>query len=1102
MSDRSGEAARRRSTEEVVSSQSALEGERKHITVLFADVKGSLELLAERDPDEARLVIDGVVAAMIEAVRAYEGLVNQVMGDGIMALFGAPLAREDHAVCGCFAALRMQRLIGDLARDFRQRHGVPVLVRIGLNSGEVVVRSISSDLGLDYSAIGLTTHLAARMEQLAAPGSINVTERTRRLAEGHVTTRPLGPVAIKGLPAPLEVFELVGPAPGRSRFQLAASRGLSRFVGRQGQLAQLALTADRARAGRGRAVAVVGDPGIGKSRLVREFTGKLAADGWRVLETAAVSYGVPAAHLPVRALLRTYFQIDEGDDAQQVREMVATGLVRLDAALLADLPPLLTLLDVPVDEPAWRSLDDVQRRTRLADAVARLVARASEAAPVCLVVEDLQWLDPDSAAIVGRLLDGVPASRVLLVLTHRPKHDHGWGHRAYFMDLVVDPLPEAQVEELLDGLLGTSEDTRELKGRLVRWTEGNPFFVEEAVRHLVATGALVGTRGAYQPGATPVEVTIPETVHAVLAGRIDQLLPGDKRILQAAAVIGRDVALPLLEAVSERPPEEVRHALTRLTAAELLDEIRMFPASAYAFRHALTLEVAYDGLIQDRRQTLHAACVRAIETIHGDRATEHAERLAHHAMLGKLWDRAVHYSREAAARSLGRAASRTAVAHLERALAALEHVTEGPEKTTEAIDVRLALRAALSPLGEFGKLFAHLREAAAIAEGTRDRRRLGVILAFLTNFFTVMLEFDQAFECGERARSLGEELHEPAILVPARLFLSVACFALGRYPRAIDLCRADLTRPVDAMAEPTFGMALPPAVYRRSVLGWCLAETGDFGEAIGLGIEAMQLAERLGQPYAIVFAASGLGIAHLRRGDAGQAVAVLERGLDASRTAQLPGGAYLVRVPLASALVLAGRVDDAIALLHETVEEAKAVGNPMGHWVRTGGLAEAYLAAGRVDEALARIRRGVEITRLVRGRGLEAWALYQLGEVASASPGFVDQAIEAYHGARTICGELGMHPLAARCGLGLGRQHARLGALDDARLELEGAVTTFRELDMPFWTARAEIEQARAAIRDRDSARMPDEQAPPAHGRAPQRGTLTTQEDGHAGERW
>ena len=506
--------------EKILTSKSALEGERKQVTVLFADLKGSMELLADRDPEEARKLLDPVLERMMEAVHRYEGTVNQVMGDGIMALFGAPLAHEDHAVRACYAALDMQAAVRRFADEARRSHGVGVQIRVGLNSGEVVVRAIGSDLHMDYSAIGQTTHLAARMEQLASPENTLLTGGTLRLAEGYVEVKPLGPVPVRGLEAPIEVYEMVGTGPLRSRLHAAVTRGLTPLVGRDGELDLLRQALERAAAGRGQIMALVGEAGVGKSRLVWEVTHSRQAHGWLVLESGSVSYGKAAPYLPVINLLKTYFMIQDRDDLDRVREKVSGKLRAFDEVLTATLTALLSLLDVPVEDHQWRTLDPPQRRQRTLDAVKRLLLRESQAQPLLLVFEDLHWIDSETQALLDSLVESLPTARILLLVNHRPEYTHGWISKTYYARLRLDPLPIERAEDLLRALIGDSPELRPLKQLLIERTEGNPFFLEESVRTLVETRALVGERGAYRLAKALPSIQVPATVQAVLAARM------------------------------------------------------------------------------------------------------------------------------------------------------------------------------------------------------------------------------------------------------------------------------------------------------------------------------------------------------------------------------------------------------------------------------------------------------------------------------------------------------------------------------------------------------------------------------------------------------
>src|SRR6516165_8615612 len=681
--------------EKILTSRSALEGERKQVTVLFADLKGSTELIRDLDPEAAQALLDPALQHMMAAVHRFEGTVNQVLGDGIMALFGAPVAHEDHAVRACYAALAMQAALRRYAEEVRRAHGLEMQARVGLNSGEVVVRAIDSSLHIDYSAVGQTTHLAARMEQLATPGSIRLTAATLRLAEGLVQVNVLGQFPVKGLTEPVEVCELIGASTIRRRWQGSTARGLTGFVGRQQELAALQQALEQAGAGHGQVVALVGEAGVGKSRTVYEFIHSHLTSGWLVLESASVSYGKATPYFPVIDLLKRYSRVEEHDDTRTIRAKVTGQVVTLAPTLQDTLPALLSLLDVLPDDSPFLTLDPPQRRQRTLDALKRVLLRESQEQPLLLVFEDLHWIDSETQALLNSLVESLPTAQLLLLVNYRPEYQHGWGSKTSYTQLRLDPLPPASAEEFLTMLLGDDVSLAPLARLLITRTEGNPFFLEESVRTLAETGVLVGESGAYRLGQALPTIQVPATVQAVLAARIDRVPPEEKRLLQTAAVIGTAVPLPLCQAIADVPEEALHRGLAHLQAAEFLYETHLFPEREFTFKHALTHEVAYGGLLQERRRALHARIVEAPEGPVGDRGSEQVERLARHALRGEVWDKALAYCQQAGEKALARSAHREAVGYFEQALSALPHLPEQHGMYEQAIDLRLAMRTAL-----------------------------------------------------------------------------------------------------------------------------------------------------------------------------------------------------------------------------------------------------------------------------------------------------------------------------------------------------------------------------------------------------------------------
>jgi class 3 adenylate cyclase/tetratricopeptide (TPR) repeat protein len=920
--------------EKILTSKVALEGERKQVTVLFADMKGSMELIADRDPEEARRILEPVIERMMEAVHHYEGTVNQVMGDGIMALFGAPLAHEDHAVRACYAALRMQEAINRHSEHLLRTHGIEVQVRVGLNSGGVVVGAIGSDLHMDYTAVGPTTHLAARLEQLAAPGSIRMSVETLRLAEGYVAVRPLGPVPIKGLPEPVEIYELSGAGLARTRLQAAAARGLTRFVGREAELETLRRAIERAAQGQGQIVALVGEPGVGKSRLFWEFTHSHRTQGWLILEAGSVSYGKATSYLPVIDLLRAYFGIETRDDPRRIRERLTGKLLTLDETLQPSLPAFLGLLDVPVENAAWQALDPLERRRRTLDAIKRLLLRESQVQPLCLVFEDLHWIDSETQALLDSLVESLPAARILLLVNYRPEYQQGWGSKTYYSQLRIDPLPVESAEELLRALLGDDEHLHPLRRLLIDRTEGNPFFLEESVRTLVETRALAGERGAYSLAKELSTVQVPATVQAILAARIDRLPLGGKTLLQTAAVIGKDVPYPLLQAIAGLGDEELRSGLGHLQAGEFLYEASLFPDLEYTFKHALTHEVTYGSLLHDPRRTMHARIVEVLERLYPARLTEQIEWLAHHAIRAETWERAVRYARQAGQKAAMRFAHREGAFWREQALGALGHLPDKRENRVEGIDLRLELRGSLFALGEISRTVPVLEEAERLAAAIGDRRRLGLALTYLGNYGYETTQAETAIEYGERAMAIARDLGDLGLEAAATFLLGQIHFGGGSFGRAIELLGRNVAALETFRPEQDAYMPTPLSVNSRCFLARALIEVGEFGQAATRAEEAIAASEAGNHAFGLVNSLFTLGATHVRQGDFPRAVSVLERGVAIARARTVVFLAPVVGAWLGFGLALAGRAQEGISLLEEAERVARregATGPPAGH---------------------------------------------------------------------------------------------------------------------------------------------------------------------------
>jgi tetratricopeptide (TPR) repeat protein len=895
------------------------------------------------------------------------------------------------------------------------------------------------------------------MEQMAKPGSVLITAETLRLAEGLVQARPLGPVPVRGLAQPIEVFELIRAIPTRTRLQAAAARELTRFVGRQVELEALRLALERTGTGHGQVVAVIGEPGVGKTRLFYEFTQAPRTQGWLILDSHSVSYGKATPYLPVRDLLKVYFEIDDRDGARKIREKVTGKLLTLDPTLGAAVPALLTLLDVPVDDLSWQALDPPQRRQRTLEALKRLLLRESQAHPLLIVVENLHWIDAETQAFLNILLESLPTARVLLLVNYRPEYTHGWGGKTYYTQIRLDPLPTERSEELLEVLLGDDPDLTPLKQRLVERTEGNPFFLEESVHTLVETEVLRGKRGAYRLEKPLPSIQVPATVQAVLAARIDRLPPDEKGLLQAAAVIGTDVPLVLLQAIAECQEEPLHLGLTHLQAAEFLYETRLFPEIEYTFKHALTHQVAYESLLQERRRALHGRIVEALEALAGDRIAEQVERLAHHALRGEVWDKALVYCRQAGEKVEARSAYPEAVGYFEQALSTLPHLPETRDTREQAIDLRLALRTALWPSGDFARTLVCLREAEALATALDDPRRLGQVSIFLSHQFYAEGAYDQAIAAAQRALALATAGGEVILQARANQSLGAAYQFLGHYRRAIDCLEQAVVALDEVGHRARFGTVILPAVLARAYLAWCQAELGLFAEGRSRGDEGLRIAEAVEQPGSLMMASWEVGLLALRQGNLPRALPRLEQAVALCQDADLPFYFPRMAAVLGAAYTLGGRVADAVPLLTRALEQTTATGSVGDRALCRLSLGEAQLLASRLEEAHALAERALAHANEYGERGHQAYALRLLGDIAARrNPPEREPAEASYQQALALAEALGMRPLAGHCHRGLGTLYAKMDQREPARTELSTAIKLYRTMEMTFWLPQAE----------------------------------------------
>ena len=960
--------------EKILTSRDALQGERKEVTVLFCDVVESSRLAERLDPEAMHQIMDQALRSMAEAIHRYEGTVNQFLGDGLMALFGAPVALEDHALRAVMAALMIQETINAYNEQLQSERDVELRLRLGLNTGLVVVGRIGDDLRMDYTAIGDTTNVAARLQSLAEPGTILIGEPTQRLVEGYIRSAAQGPVQVKGRIEPVQVYEVTGRRRGRSRLEVSIERGLTPLVGRERELNLLHNLLTRVKAGRGQVVGLVGEPGIGKSRLLYEFRKALEEEPIIWLEGHCVAHGQNTPYLPLLEILRTNFQIEDGDTSLQLREKLRRGIRQLNTSLEGLLPYLGELFGLPFEDELLAQLHPHIKQWKTFEALRALALAGSQLRPHVLVIEDLHWLDKTSEEYLTFLIESLAGTPVLLLTTYRPGYAVRWAAKTYYTQIALDRLPRQEVGELLQALLGEDPQLDPLKRLLTERTEGNPFFLEESVRMLAESQVLAGERGSYRLMKALQTIRVPATVQAVLAARIDRLPAEDKHLLQTAAVIGKQISLTLLQTVADQPEDALRQGLAHLQAAEFVYDMGLFPDVQYAFTHALTHEVAYGSLLQERRRALHASIIEAIETLYTDRLAEWRDRLAYHVVRGEVWSKAPSYFQLSVMDvSLSLEASFWWRGEHQRA------VELGQHELTIAADFKnfglqiwahFYLGQGYHAMGDYPRAIDFLSRNVASLEGDLQRERFDMpgLASVLSRAWLVWClaeqgEFGEGLTYAEGAVEIAERVDHRYSLIVACLGLGLLHLQQGEFQSAITMLERGVALSQAERLPQLFPLIAGP-------LGAAYALDGRLPEAVPLLEEAVERGTALNFMGIQARRVAWLGEAYLLAGRGDEAMSLAMRALDLARahkergheawSLRLVGQVYARQHPPAldpaeatyrQALILAAELGMAPLQAHSHLE-----------------LGRLYAWSGRLPEAHAELSAAVDLLRTMAMR--------------------------------------------------------------------------------------------------------------------------------------
>jgi class 3 adenylate cyclase/tetratricopeptide (TPR) repeat protein len=1020
-----------------------VEGERKTITALFADFKGSMGINEDLDSEEVRAIVDPALKLMIDAVHHYDGYVSRSTDDGIFALFGAPVAHEDHPQRALSVALRMKAEVKRYAEKLRAEKGLNMHVRVGINTGEVVVREIRmGEKHTEYGPMGHPISVAANVQMLLAPGSIAITESVRKLVEGFVTVKSLGRAQIKGGSELHEIYEVTGPGPLRSRFQRAAARGYTRFVGRRREMEMLKNAAESAKMGRGQIVASVAEPGVGKSRLLFEFKAT-SQNEWLVLEGVSFSHGKTTAYLPVIELLHDYFGIKPDDEPLQRREKVASKARTLDRSLEETLPHLFGLLGIVEGTDPLAGMDEQIRRRRTQEAVKRILVRESLNRPLMLIFEDLHLIDDATQGVLNLLAEGIASASVLLLVNYRPEYTHQWSSKTYYTHLRLDPLAKESADEMLSARIGDSPDLAPVKRLILERTEGNPLFIEEVVEALFDEGVLV-RNGGVKVTRPLSELKIPPVIQGILAARIDRLSPHAKELLQTLAVIGSQFPLELVRQVVQLPDDRLDPLLDVLQAGEFIYERPARGDIEYTFKHALTREVTYASILSERRKALHAQIGMAIERLNSARLEDQVPVLAHHFREAADAERAIQYSRRAGEQAAVRGVYRSAIAHFRAALEILKASPETDGSGRTELEILMALGPALMTVNGQGSDSARAVYKRAVELTQRDSPSAAHFQAVYCLW--VVKHTSDLAEARDLVPLLFEEaqqLDNATYVADSYCATGVTLFWLGDFVSA----REQLERGVELSAgsgEELRMLNNDLRVSTRLYLANDLWFLGFPDQALALADKAMTLAQS-SEHYNTVASAmvQSIFLRVWRR----ETSAVVQQVAHAVAYRKEHGLSWL-QVALAPcfgwALVQQGKFEDGIAALCDGMAAWKGAGTAMCAMWFASWLSDAYRQAGRFDEGLAATDEALKLIQRSGERNAEG-ELYRVKGELLRTDEQPDQAEVCFRKAIEIAHSQKAKSWELRATTGLARLLRDTNRRSQARATLAGIYYSFAE---------------------------------------------------------
>jgi class 3 adenylate cyclase/tetratricopeptide (TPR) repeat protein len=1041
--------------DKILTTRSSIEGERKLVTVLFADVANFTAMSEKLDPEEVHQIMDGCFRILMDEIHKHEGTINQFTGDGVMALFGAPVAHEDHAQRACYAALSIQKALVEYGEKVKRESGFDLKMRMGLNSGPVVVGSIGDDLRMDYTAIGDTTNLAFRIETAAKPGTVLLSDHTYKLVKDFFKFESLGKVQVKGKEELQEAYELLMPSEVKTRIEAAAVAGLTKFVGRKKEMEALQEALEKVRSASGQVVGIVGEAGVGKSRIIFEMRQMFPKEEYGYLEGRCIHYGGSIAYLPILDILRSYFEVKEGEQEFLINKRMKEKILQLDEHLKTVLPPFQELLSLKADDETYLKLEPKQKREKIFESIRDLLIRESQKKPLVLVFEDLQWIDKTSEEFLDYFIGWLAKTPILLILLYRPEYTHRWASKSYYNNIRVDQLSLQTSAELVQSILKEGAIVPELRELILNKAAGNPLFMEELTRTLLENGSIQKKDDHYLLNRKPSDIQVPDTIQGIIAARVDRLDESLKRIMQVASVIGREFAFRILQAIMEMK-EELKSHLLNLQGLEFIYEKRLFPELEYIFKHALTQEVAYNSLLFKRRKEIHEKIGRAIEEIYAERLEEFYEMLAYHYSRSDNLEKAYQYLKLSGNKAMRSYSPTEAFRFYRDAIGILKQMGQTHQSKKEQIEIILSMAAPMRLLAYPEDSFKFLQEGETLSKDLRDKKSLAIVYSLVGSFYSTKGEAALGMKYEEDSFGEAEKLQDSEMMVRIGANLCFSYDYAGEYRKIVQIApriMALLERTSEKFAFLGSSVDLRPALH--GLYGHALGYIGRFAQGEEACEKALSLAQEGDNLYTMGYVEFFYGCMFVPKGDGENAVKHLQKSIEYFEKLQ----AYVV-LPVSLSLLgmgyyLRGDPGKALGLLEKGLKMRTYTEVPGFLSLQHLALSYAHLGLGNLSEARVCAEQALNLGKTNHERYCEGLSWLQLGRTVGKMEKFhIEKAEEYILQGMKILGELETKPAYAQGCLSLGGLYVEAGQKEKALENLKKAEAMFQEMGMEFWLAQ------------------------------------------------